>query len=505
MGAIEYSDEQKSIIDAMLDPEIKLVKVIARAGTGKSFISKEATLAMKPTCGLNITYNKAIADEASETFPKEMDCRTLHSYAYKYTAGRYGFEIANMSYRDIEERLHFFDKIVITMIISGYFVSKYTKIADYIETLDKQMYINTKTRPEKLHEIAKGYISKMFSGKMPIPHDGYLKLFHVYLANGEVTLPDYDLVIADEAQDFTAVSFEIFKLIKARKKMVLGDPNQMIYRFNNTINAFEELKDVGVTLNITRSFRCSEAIARRVENVMRNSIEPEFKFVGIDKDEGNGLFAYIGRTNAALIERMAEYVSREQPFRTVRHYGSIFGLMLSILKADKPDFSIKDKEYKFLEKEIKEFKANYKRMNNRDASMTEILNFCDDEYAESDPEITATVKTISQIGIKKIWSAYFEAKKNFSNKNIKRIVVTAHSSKGLTFERVQIATDITSKLDEIRSYILDNGGKMPTIDSDNEKYEDYLKIKDEGNLIYVAMTRAEKILQFDALGMDKQQ
>jgi len=66
----------------------------------------------------------------------------------------------------------------------------------------------------------------------------------------------------DEAGDLNEVTLELFKLLPARIKVAVGDPNQNIYTFNHTINCFERLDGHGTTFKLSKSFRVPEHIDR---------------------------------------------------------------------------------------------------------------------------------------------------------------------------------------------------------------------------------------------------
>ena len=70
------------------DRDRRPLKIAAFAGTGKTstltFMAKSRT-----SSGLYLAFNKAIATEAKQKFPKTVDCRTTHSLAYRSVVSSY--------------------------------------------------------------------------------------------------------------------------------------------------------------------------------------------------------------------------------------------------------------------------------------------------------------------------------------------------------------------------------------------------------------------------------
>lgn len=98
------TDEQQAVVDATLTNNI--VKVIARAGTGKTHTLVAIAEALKPERGIYMAYNKSIALEAKQKFPYYIDCRTVHSLAYMYIMANSSRTIEFFTPSCIEELSH---------------------------------------------------------------------------------------------------------------------------------------------------------------------------------------------------------------------------------------------------------------------------------------------------------------------------------------------------------------------------------------------------------------
>lgn len=93
--------------------------------------------------------------------------------------------------------------------------------------------------------------------QLPIPHNVYLKLFHMNLKE---FLPElgFDMIIIDEAQDLFPVTEDIARTIQkyGARAIYLGDRYQQIYSWNKSVNAMEHFEEGSDILMLTQSFRC---------------------------------------------------------------------------------------------------------------------------------------------------------------------------------------------------------------------------------------------------------
>jgi len=310
------------------------------------------------------------------------------------------------------------------------------------------------------------YIDQMIEGKLNPTFNYLLKYFHLMLVEGTVKC-EYDLVIVDEINDTTAVALEIFKLIKAPKKLGLGETNQAIYQFLNLVNGFEKLKDEPC-LNLTRSFRCSLAIAEAVEGFMKKDVSKDFTFVGTDEPVENGKSLFCTMTNAFVIEAIQARLSENKGFTLLRKPADIFACPLALITAVSGRVPYQ-KKYKFLSEEYEHY------ADQRDKGQSFFSYLLD--HVE-DREIQNAVRMLMNFNRKGIdlFEVYRRAKN--ANKDLSYTIATVFTSKGLEFEKVTIADDLNANIKKIR----DNGG-----------------IKNEEDLVsyrcyYVACSRCSKNL-----------
>lgn len=459
--------EQQAIIDHILINE-GLVLVAAVAGSGKTTLLVEIAKALKPKNGIYLAYNKAIATEATKKFPKTVSCCTTHSLAYRSTVIPCKLKLGVFSTRSIQELIPFETKKAVVNYIREFCLSKYTEFCDFAEETD--------ILPQH-RDLCLAYLDKMQSATIECTHEFYLKLFHILLANGDVTFPEFDLIALDEAGDLNQVTLEIFKLLPSKRKILVGDPEQNIYLFNHTINCFTQMVDHGTTFPMSQSFRVSSDIAKRIESFCRKYTSPTMTFTGVQlTDKTIKTKAYIARTNATLITKMIELNRLGISYGLTRTPDQIFEQPLSLCYLKYQGF-IADPQFRHLQSDVDDFFES----DELQRGFKSPLRYIQAIY-KNDDILQQTISLINRYGRQSIIDCYEECKRH-SRTNQSYILGTAHSTKGLEFDEVTIADDLNlytskaiCKLDEIAIY------------------ESLDFIRTELNLYYVACSRAKKNL-----------
>lgn len=444
----KLTKEQEDIIETLKTESV--VCVDAKAGTGKTSTCLAVVNHFKPKKAFYTAYNKSIVVEAGEKFPSNVECKTKHAFALKHLP--FNRKIEDFTYSCFEEKkLGYPQRRQIMNVMNSFFLSDSIDMDDYINTyLDK-----------KDAKLAIKYINKMLNNEIPPTFDFLLKYLHLALNQGIIEI-EYDMAILDECQDTTAVFFEIFKLIKADKKLIVGDPYQNIYGYMNTVNAFDLIDDVPV-LPLTKTFRCSTAIAERVQLFGKQNLNHKFKYEGTDSELSEKTVAYISRTNGSILMRLEELINQNISFSLTRSPKEIFALPMALANVTAGK-EVYHKAYKYLEKEYEKF------------SLSGIRNFYVYlmEFVE-DEELHSAIGFMQLLRDKKI--NLFELKKKaeqmVANPNI--WVVTAHSFKGREVDTVYIEDSMNRAVNKI----IVKGGP------ENKEEQEEL------NLGYVAATRAK--------------
>lgn len=435
MEFVKYTPEQHDVMDWMDDND-GILLVHAGPGTGKSFMSRQIAELLEPRTCLYTAFNKAIVEEGIARFSGlNVECKTLHSLAYRFVQPK--SDITDLSYKCITEKFKYKQKARVIEAINQFYVSASTDMFEYLD-----VYFPDKI-DKTLRDLAITYIEKMVKREINPTFNFMLKYFHLCLVDGSAEC-NYDLVILDEINDTTAVALEIFKLIKAPKKLGLGETNQAIYDFLNLVDGFELLADEATVLPLTQSFRCSEQIAGRLQSFMQEDVNPDYLFIGTDEPVRNGKSLYCTATNASIIRRIHDRIEEGLGFHLLRKISEIFAYPMAIITAGGGK-SVYQWKYKFLEDEFKV----YEKMSTRGYTWFQHLLDCvDDQETKTAVNLLLSLK---RKGIN-LFALYKDAKN--ADVDLNYTIATVYTAKGLEFENVEIADDLNSRIKKIR----DEGG-----------------------------------------------
>ena len=424
---IQYTPEQADVLEHMVE-EDGILLVEAGAGCGKSFMSRRIVQELPfIKSGIYTAFNKAIVTEGIDRFQgTPIQCKTLHALAYSYVRPK--LDIKTFNYKCITEKLTYSEKRRIIDALDTFFVSDSTCMYDYFEELFEGHH-----RKKYMVELSAKYVDGMAEGTASPTFNFLLKSLHLMLVEGTVSI-DVDIIILDEINDVTAVSLEIFKLVNAPKKLGLGETNQAIYEFLNLVNGFEILADEATTMRFTQSYRCSEDIAQRIENKMRDVLNKDFRFKGTDNPVKNKQTLYCTLTNAMIVDRIQQRLSENKSFTLLRKPSDIFAAPLAVLSANQGKKPYQAK-FAYLLDIYAEFKDQTKHKSYFAFLLAEL----------NDDEINSAVKLLKRLsgeGIN-LYTLYNDAKNAKPDKNY--TISTVFTSKGLEFETVYIADDLNQK------------------------------------------------------------
>jgi len=387
---------------------------------------------------------------------------TTHSLAYSNTVRPYKLSIGFFSFRDIKEKIQYEDKAAIVDTLRDFCLSEHTSVSAYADTV---------AISPKITKLVIKYMNDMQDGKIGCTHEFYLKLYHILLATGQIQHDNFDLLMLDEAGDLNPVTLEIFKLLPATKKIMVGDENQNIYSFNGTINGFEVMKDVGIHMHMTQSFRVADHIALRVEAFCQSHLDPGMKFRGVKYDDQSiESSAFISRTNSALISEMIDLNKAGTPYNLIRPAKQIFQLPLILLSL-KPRGFISNPQYKHLQDDVNDYYSDRSIADSGRSLLSYILQCHPD-----DVNLKSAVNLILKHSPAAVLECYKTASSHENTHHLMTLT-TAHSSKGLEFDHVTIADDFNQQL-------------APLIDVKPE----YRAPEDQElfRLYYVAVSRSKK-------------
>ncbi len=453
--AYKFLPEQQEVIDA---PE-SCIKVRAGAGTGKT-TTLTGYAAARPTKRiLYLAFNKAIQEEAGRRFGRNTTCRTVHSMAYQAIGKQY-VEKLDGSVRTIEASkkldLTYIEAYQVINTLTQWLLSddpvierKHAKQANVVPFFRDAMVKHAEILWDMMVDL---------DSDIPMTHDGYLKLYQLKGLHQE-DFSRYDIVLMDEAQDTNPVTNRMLEEFKGTKVYV-GDQNQSIYAFRGAINAMSKID--AAEYRISSSFRFGPQVADVANVFLKYTLNDDMRLRGLGADsiinpqyDSMGQQAIIGRTNTFLINKAIDAMESGQRFHVV---GGTDSLKLSVLLdayrlfCDKRDFIFSPYILQF---------EDYQSLRDfaKDTEDPESLWLCKtvERFTRRVPDI---VKKIKENNCKKMADADL-------------ILCTAHKSKGLEFEDATLG-------DDFKDLYSDEGIDIQ-----------------EGNLIYVAVTRAKKYLRMN--------
>lgn len=458
--------EQSAIItfvqNAVKEDRDEIILVPAVAGAGKTHLLRELVQNVPHTSGVYLSYNKSIATEAAKKFPPSIRCLTANALAYRSTVKQLGLRVGNFGYKEIKEKIAYELKADVVATLKEYCLSSYLDFEKFAE--DKQ--ISAVIAP-----IIKSYLEKMYSGTIECSHDFYMKVFHMYLANGDLKFKKEDFLLIDESGDLNEVTLEIFKLFPAKIKLAVGDSSQNIYAFNHTVNAFDILSAEGTTFQLTKSFRVSDKIAGRISEFCNRYLNEDMKFEGIPvTDETIETRAFISRTNSGMVGAMIDLLAQNMGFNLVRNLKDIFELPLMVCYFSYQG-RIDNPVYKHIQEDIDEWYED-EALRLEFKSPLALLA----ERYEFDVPLMNAIKLVMSKGKQTIIATHDRAK-DVVTKPSNLTLATAHSVKGLEFDEVILLDDLNSIVEAAML-------KPDTPESIQEL-----------NLYYVACSRARKSLK----------
>jgi len=505
------TQEQQKILNAVKRNE-KIIKVNAFAGTGKTFtLTQIAQNLPKYYKGLYLAFNKSIQEEAKTKFSKNIKVKTTHGLAYYYIIikkMRNQVKIGS-EFKPLEIANTFGVDLQMGIDVCSRLESFFNSDIDKIEPL------NDSILESEIVDIANMLLDNMRNGFTDrVTHSFYLKEFELSLKNNKIkNFEKFDIVFLDEAQDTNNVTLSIFNNIPAKQKVLVGDKHQQIYAFRGSVNAMNKIKTKNVYY-LTHSFRFPENIAYRASTFLKIFKNEEKPLIGkgetINKIKTK---AYLSRTNAKLIEKMIEIdelidIRKDTNFKTIRHPDALFGLVLNLIKLFNEDEI--EKEYKYLENV--ESIEKYGEVKNLSDKLTLMA------YDTNDVELLGSLNLINKFGEFKILDIYKIAKDFYThlkNESVDWFLSTAHTSKGLEWDYVELADDfdpidIIAKwyvlnlfqnksltreaLFKIKDKLSINNENLieKIISNINSEKKSYVALANELNLYYVVITRAKQ-------------
>ena len=466
------TNEQKNILNA----QGRVVKINARAGTGKT-----ATLLMiaqqKPNKRLlYLVFNSRNRQEAKSKFPDNVDVHTMHSFALSslginfdgFGAVRPSHYLNNFSVN--KEMLATLTSDFIVFFLNSAYLKPDLAIDPFMLQLsDELREIFAKSQTE-ITDISRASLNSWYKTKKDCPHDFYLKLSH--LKNKfQSKLSKYDLVLVDEGQDLSPIMIDALSTYKGRI-IIVGDSHQQIYRFRYAEDAMQNFTHDELH-ELTLSFRFGDMIAELSREFISNGKDDQdFTISGTPGKKSQVYFydsintveikpdtAILCRTNFSLFKNAMHLKTKKQNFCFERDITSeLFKTLDVYWLSIENKTNIKDELIKSFNT-LKELEYYASKID--DYQLLKIVELVN-EYKPEFPGIVFEFLKLC------------EEKKDRQDRGTVTLS-TIHAAKGHEYENVIIDEDIISRLDGSNS-----SGLCDCIE--------------EINVAYVGITRAKTCL-----------
>lgn len=326
------------------------VAVHAFAGTGKtSTLRLMAETLVRPS--LYIAFNAATAQVARTQFPDHVDCRTIHSLAFRSLNVRYdadklrrrlaapalaeqlGGRVGEVRRGTRRIRLDSRQRAALILGTVQAFCRSDDPVLDplHVPLAGRRFEFLGEDRSEFAETVVQPAM-KLWErmcdprDKLPLGHDGYLKLWA--LGRPQIDRP---VLYLDEAQDTNEVVLGILNGQTAMTVLV-GDAHQQIYAWRGAVDAMARMK--GRITHLTRSFRFGPAIAQAANRVLRTLGETR-QIIGHPGIESRILArgptrAVLARTNAIVIEVLMRALSENQRVHLIGGKGEFVALLRDV-------------------------------------------------------------------------------------------------------------------------------------------------------------------------------
>lgn len=456
---VVYDSEQQRLIDC----NDKVVVGEAFAGSGKTTTAIGYCRKRPNERILYLCLTKANQLDAKGRFPPNVTCMTSHSLAYKALGdGIAGRAVDAWKARHVAEELGINTRraAAVRAVILAFLADDSTDVdvKHVMHVADKFDIASIEMRKELL-SLSKLLWQRMcdMGGHAKMPHDAYLKLWA--LSKPQL---DYDVVIVDEAQDTNAiVSYVVMNQQRARV-VLIGDRHQSIYGFRGAKNAMEFFASAGATvIKLTNTWRFGPKTAMLANALLSTYKDEKARIVGKGHDEpyhDGAPVAFLARTNAQLFALAATRRGED----TYWIGGS------------------KNYRLDLVQDAYHLYSGDTSRIHDPViARYPNWASFVEEFGTTKDAEFKILIDAVSTYG-DQIPDLIAEIRFNEVDDPAKaqRVLGTGHKSKGFEFPYVRICEDF--RVYEMICQSISKTGRLSEA------------VRQEVNLLYVAMTRASK-------------
>ncbi len=486
---MELTREQYDIIHSTGN-----IKINAVAGSGKTTTVIEYAKARPANSRiLYLAFNKSVKLEAVKKFAEagltNVKVETAHSLAYKNIVYRHQYKVRPQGYttNEIAELLSLQgsgEKHAAHIVANhiGKFIAYFCnsdkqKVLDlnYLDVVtDNKARSFVKTYYTYIESQTRLLLSRMDKGEIDITHDFYLKKYQ--LSNPVL---HFDYILFDEGQDASPAMLDVF-LKQQATKVIVGDTHQQIYGWRFAVNSLEKA-DFN-TFHLSTSFRFGQDIANLAMEVLwwKNHIADyqPVPITGKGNTAASKTKAVLARTNLGLLLKAIEYVTEKTEIKSIYFEGNINSYTYADEGASLYDV-------------LSLYNASHHKIKDGLIKAMKDLDELEDYIEKTeDVQLGMMVEIVKQYGnqipglIKQIKEKHIDGDEK---EKAEIIFSTVHRCKGMEYDAIHLVNDFITE----KKLVLGTGKKEAAA-------TDTVKLNEEINLLYVAITRTRNDLYIPA-------
>jgi len=446
-----------------VDSNAPRLVVQACAGAGKSSTLIRWAAARPQARVLLLTYNRSAAEQMRSRGPANMRASTTHALAFADVGKRYVHKLREPRTMDVARALG------VAPLFARATLDTVRNFLASVQGRPGPEHVGDAARasgldPDQLADLAGELWRRMkdpADSVLTLSHDGYLKLYQLAGASPR----DYTAVLLDEAQDTNPCTAQLVERITARHKVWVGDSHQSIYAFRGAIDALAQIGNAEQA-RLSVSFRFGAGVAKVATLILQRAARADFEIVGGGADASTQFeinperpYAYVARTNAQVLDRAVSVVQRKSRLHYV---------------GGEPNFQDVLDVYYLFARQPDRIADPYVRAFGDFLSYETIADQIDDREMKQKAAMVQKYGHDVPALVAQVCAAHTR-----EPDQAQVFLSTAHKAKGREFEQVELSDGFI----DLNNPRKDERGQPLPFDPQ------------EVNLLYVAVTRAQRALQ----------
>ncbi len=445
------------------------LKINAFAGSGKTSTLALLSQSTKRT-GIYAAFNRACVRDSKSKFGPSIQCATMHGIAFRSLIGKFGKNklagklnanvvLTHLPIDDFKDgTLSLTQQQLANLsltLLRRFAQSSHQQIRDISVPAPGVIARSDTPTLNALGELLYPYSERLWdlmsssNSSLPLGHDGYLK----HWAMTDPVLKA-DFFLLDEAQDTNDVVLGV--LDKQQCQIVyVGDRHQQIYEWRGAVNAIDRVKATA-ECQLTKSFRFGEQIA----------------------DVANRALAILGEqsriTGNEAVSSSLGVVSKPEAIVARGNVTVLVAVIACLENGDIPYIEGGTDELKRLLRGVYELRD--KGFSSVPeffgfGSWDQVVQYSETEYGQ---ELAPFVQLVQTFGLNRLWHVLKNVASNVNEASV--TISTAHKAKGREWNSVKMEDDFVMAQED------KDGIPKPIF-------------AEEVRVLYVAATRAKKVLQ----------